>query len=75
MCGIRWVAAEHAYSRAKLRTAQGDHMFARENLTMAFCCQIEEVLPDVRSNDLAMVRIGVSENVLNEVIAILIARN
>ena len=33
------------------------------------------VLPDVRSNDLAVIGVGMSENVLNEIITILVTRN
>jgi hypothetical protein len=50
------VGAEHADTRAKLGTSQGDH-----------------VLSDMSGNNLAMLRRGVVEDPLDEVIAILIA--
>ncbi|CAF3511994.1 unnamed protein product [Fusarium graminearum] len=52
------VGAEHADTRTKLGTSQGDH-----------------VLSDVSGNNLAMLRRGVVENPLDEVVAILITRD
>ena len=54
----RRVGAEHANTRAELRSTKRDH-----------------VLANVLSDNLTMLRVGVRENVLDEVVAVLITCN
>ena len=80
---ICWIAAEHAHTRAKLGATERDHVFAVDvslvdsspGLSRQLSGRSQDPLPNVRSHNLTMLSIGMSEDVLDEVVAVLVARD
>lgn len=74
MSRVRRVAAEHSNSRAKLGTAQRDHMLAAgQSELFSLYLRVAYFLPYMRCHNVTMIRIGMGQDILNEIIAVLIA--
>jgi hypothetical protein len=74
----RGVAAEHADARSELGSTEGNHVLA--DPTLAARTNPDQrppgaLLPDVTRDHLAMLRARMREHVLDQVIAVLIARD
>ena len=65
MGGVGRITAQHAYPRAELGAAEGHHVLAA---TISMNGSTESLLvdlPNMRRDDVPMIRVGMSQDVLN----------
>lgn len=75
--GMGWVAAKHRDSGAELGASEGDHMLPVQMRNIQSRTNEEDLqhLPNVTGHKLTLVRRGVHQDPLNQIVAILISRD